>query len=344
MTAHTTSSVKVDSASPVAESTAFNVALSKTVLMAFALPPVMTPKTVLVITPATSKKAQILASASQAVEKLALNAQKMFGALSANAEESAPRMTFLIASTMNTARVVSVNLAVVALTTSVKKASGVLTTYAWTNARSTMTVATIKSAKVASANPVVKSLTSTALQTKTALIEFALLSVTTTMTVLPITPAILTASASLAVEKSTTSAQKMCGALTTNAEESALNKTFLSAMRTKKCVMVDSVSQDVDLPTTTAIPTRNASMANARNQDVLDRVTVKSTRLVISQMASASQAAEELATFATGSRIASMIQSGALSVFTFQDTTEADELIQMISEALKCLSSVYWQV
>ena len=85
-------------------------------------------------------------------------------------------------------------------------------------------------------------------------------------------------------------------------------------------------------------------MASARNQDALDRVTVKSMRLATSQMASVSQAAEELATFATGSRIASMIPSGALSVSTFPDTTEADELMQMSSEALKCLSSVYWQV
>jgi hypothetical protein len=117
----------------------------------------------------------------------------------------------------------------------------------------------------------------------------------------------------------------MFGALTTNAEESALSKTFLNAMRMKKCVMVDSVFQDVELPTTNVTTTRSALMALARAQDALDRVTVKSTRLATSQTASASQAAAELATFATGSRIASMIPSGALSVSTSQDTTEADE-------------------
>jgi hypothetical protein len=92
MTVLTTSSATVDSASLAAELTASNVMTKKTVMMGFANPSVQTPKSVLVITPATPTD-----SANLVAEKSASPARQMFGALSANAEESAPRMTYLTA-------------------------------------------------------------------------------------------------------------------------------------------------------------------------------------------------------------------------------------------------------
>lgn len=92
MTALTTSTVKVDSASLVAELTAINVKTTKTVLMALALSSAQTPKTALLIKPA-----MMTDSANLVAEKLASNARKMFGALSANAEENAPLLTYLTA-------------------------------------------------------------------------------------------------------------------------------------------------------------------------------------------------------------------------------------------------------
>ena len=131
MTALTTSTVKVDSASLVAELTAINVKTTKTVLMALALSSAQTPKTALLIKPA-----MMTDSANLVAEKLASNARKMFGALSANAEESAPNLIYLTAITMNYAKVGSAFPAAVLPTTSVNQASGVLTTNAWTNAMS----------------------------------------------------------------------------------------------------------------------------------------------------------------------------------------------------------------